>query len=106
MTAWIHAHFPHSEVALYGCSIASALIFAAIYVMRCMRRGRGFHLVDTITQAGSGSTFPIFLLMPVIPFDKDLLTGVTAGWTTFGLAGLIGVGVTLYGLFAAPIRRH
>lgn len=67
-----------------------------------MAAKRGFSGMLAITQAGSGASFPTFVMMPFVPFDADLMTTLTQSWFTVALAGLIGAGVSIYSLWHQP----
>ena len=63
---------------------------------------RPFNPMTAITQAGSGASFPTFIMMPFVPFDADLMNALAQSWVSVGMAGLIGVGVTIYSLWHQP----
>lgn len=105
MTDFIHNNAPHSAEALYACTLLSALAFAVIGTIIAFVRGKGLHLVNTFTQAGSGSTFPTFVLMPFVPFDEHLMEAMAQSWVMVGLAGVLGAGVTLSGLWKLPMGQ-
>ena len=87
---------------MYGITIISGLLFAAIGAVHSWLKGCGFQLAHVATQGGSGATFPVFLLMPFVPFDDHLMAAMAQSWVTVAIAGLLGAGVTLFGLFQAP----
>ena len=91
---------------MYGITIGFGLLFAAIGAAHSWIKGCGFQFVHIVTQGGSGATFPVFLLMPFVPFDDHLMAAMAQSWVTVGLAGLLGAGVTLYGLFQAPHAKR
>ena len=105
MTEFVHNNAPHSAEAVYALTLLSALAFAVVGTLIAVARGKGFHLVNTFTQAGSGSTFPTFLLMPFVPFDEHLMEAMAQSWVMVGLAGLLGAGVTLSGLWKLPMGQ-
>jgi hypothetical protein len=90
---------------MYGLTILCGLLFAGIGAAHSYMKGRGFQFVHVVTQGGSGATFPTFLLMPFVPFDSHLMAAMAQSWVTVGLAGLLGAGVTLYGLFQLPHHK-
>jgi hypothetical protein len=106
LTDFIHSYAPHTEQALYGLTLISAMIFAVLGSLIAIGRGKGFHLANTFTQAGSGATFPTFLLMPLVPFDEHLMAAMAQSWVMVGLAGLLGAGVTLSGLWMLPMGQE
>lgn len=87
---------------MYTLTIGCGLLFALIGLLHSLIKRRGLDLVHIATQGGSGATFPVFLLMPVVPFDQHLMDAMAQTWVTVGLAGLLGGGVTIYGLFQLP----
>ena len=61
-------------------------------------------MINTFTQAGSGATFPTFVLLPFVPFDQEhLLQTMEQSWVMVGIAGLLGAGVTISGLWMLPM---
>jgi hypothetical protein len=87
---------------MYGMTIAFALGFAVIGVGYSFFRGRGFNVISAFANFGSGSTFPVFIMMPFVPYDEHLIETMKQAWISVGAAGLIGAGVTIYGLFQLP----
>ena len=106
MSDFIHENAPHSAEALYALTLVSALIFAALGTCIALGRGKGFHLANTFTQAGSGATFPTFMLMPFVPFDEHLMSAMAQSWVMVGLAGFLGAGVTISGLWMLPMGHN
>ena len=107
MNDFIHEWAPHTEQAIYGLTLASALLFAALGTIIALARGKGFHLINTFTQAGSGATFPTFVILPFVPFDQEhLLQMMEQSWVMVGIAGALGAGVTISGLWMLPMGRE
>ena len=104
MSDWAKAYLPHTPQAVYGCTILCALVFALIATLLTLWRDKEFLPMHTITQAGSGAMFPVFATLPFVPFDRDLMDTLYQSWVTVAMAGLLGMGVTLYGLFASHSR--
>lgn len=70
MGAFIHNWTPHTTLTLTGVSIAvflSAVVFASIL------RGRKILGGEDLARAGfAAGPIPIYLLMPLAPYDPDL----------------------------------
>lgn len=87
---------------MYGLTLLCALLFALVGTIISFFKRQGFHLINTFMQAGSGATFPTFVIMPFVPFDQHLMTTMAQSWVMVGIAGLLGAGVTVWGLFVMP----
>ena len=99
----LHSIVPHTDTALYGCTMACALAFAVVGSIMSMRRHRRISGMMAIAQAGSGASFPVFILLPLVPYDPDILEALTENsWVTVALAGLIGAGAAIYSLWHHP----
>lgn len=113
---FVHAHAPHTPAEFYLLSLMGAVIFAALgKAISLYRRRRAQHgnapanrghteVGSTIAYLGSGSSFVIFVIMPLVPFDEDLLLPLNQSWLTVALAGIIGAGITLRSLWGEPDR--
>jgi drug/metabolite transporter (DMT)-like permease len=102
LNGFVHHYAPHTAEAIYGVTILSAVAFALIGAAVSWWKGCGFQPVHVIMQCGSGATFPVFVLMPFVPFDRHLIDTMAQSWVTVGIAGLLGAGVAIYALFQPP----
>jgi hypothetical protein len=94
-----HEWLPHTERAVHGACLISALLFGALATIFCLAKDREFDLIHTLTQTGAGAMVPIFVIVPFIPMDKDLLEAMLASWIVVSFACLAGICVTIYGVF-------
>lgn len=105
---FVHTHAPHTPAEFYLVSMIGALLFAGAGYMIGLARDRQMPAgvratADVhIANLGSGSSFPIYLLMPLVPFDEHLLAALAQSWFTVALAGFIGAGITLRSLWRRP----
>lgn len=65
-----------------------------------------FQIWHTVAQTGSGTMFPIFVMLPFVPYDHDLAEALIAEPLGVLLAGLLGAGVSIYALFYTNERTR
>lgn len=95
----IHLWFPHEEVAVAGACILSALAFGTIAVILGLRTHRRVNIWHAVAQVGNGSMFPIFVILPFVPWDSDLDKALDAEPLAVMLAGVFGMLAAIYILF-------
>jgi len=104
----VHTHAPHTPAEFYLLSLIGAVLFAGVGAAISLSRRRGragngsAHSGFTIANLSSGSSFVIYILMPLVPFDEDLLAPLAQSWFTVALAGIIGASITLQSLWRGP----
>lgn len=109
----VHTHAPHTPAEFYLLSLIGALLFASAGAEIALIRGRtrsgdGGASSDisfsnlSISNLSSGSSFVIYLLMPLVPFDEDLLLPLAQSWFTVALAGIIGASISVRSLCRQP----
>ena len=98
----VHTHAPHTPAEFYLVSLIGALLFAGLGAMISFSRNRSILPDLGIANLSSGSSFVIYLLMPLVPFDEDLLAPLAQSWFTVALAGIIGASITLRSLWRGP----
>lgn len=109
----VHTHAPHTPAEFYLLSLIGALLFASAGAVIALIRGRarsgdGGASSDislsnlSISNLSSGSSFVIYLLMPLVPFDEDLLLPLAQSWFTVALAGIIGASISVRSLWRQP----
>ena len=120
---FVHTHAPHTSAEFYLLSLIGALLFAgagmALALVRSRTRSGSGGLGDgalgsgnvgnggvgtgfNISNLSSGSSFVIYVLMPFVPFDEDLLAPLAQSWFTVALAGIIGAGIMVRSLWRHP----
>lgn len=109
----MHTHAPHTPAEFYLLSLIGALLFASAGAVIVLIRGRtrsgdggawsNRSLSNlSISNLSSGSSFVIYLLMPLVPFDEDLLLPLAQSWFTVALAGIIGASISVRSLWRQP----
>ena len=98
----VHTHAPHTPAEFYLLSLIGALLFAVVGAIISFSRHRNVLPDLSITNLSSGSSFVIYVLMPLVPFDEDLLVPLAQSWFTVALAGIIGASITLRSLWRGP----
>lgn len=90
----VHACAPHTPTEFYLLSLIGALMFAALgkAISLYRRRRARTQAGSAIAHLGSSSSFVIYLILPLVPFDEDLLLPLGQSWLTVALAGIIGAG--------------
>lgn len=102
----VHTHAPHTPAEFYLLSLIGALLFAGMGAIISFSRNRSILSDLSIANLSSGSSFVIYLVLPLVPFDEDLLVPLAQSWFTVALAGIIGATITLRSLWRGPrIRR-
>lgn len=91
---------------MYSITLACVILFAIVGSIVSWLKGCRLELNHVITQGGSGATFPVFVLMPIVPFDDHLMEIMSQSWVTVGMAGLLGAGVLLNALFRPPTHSN
>ena len=99
IAAIIHQIAPHSDLDFYIWNWGCGLLFAVIGGLIAHYRHKSFQLPHLLAHGSGGATFPTFLWMPFVPFDPHLSQAIYSSWVNVALAGLIGMGVTLYSLW-------
>lgn len=122
---FVHTHAPHTSEEFYLLSLIGALLFAGTGRLLPLIRHKRHPLRRpfsgksqaynngpgnsgqipagvSIANLSSGSSFVIYLIMPLVPFDGDLLAPLAQSWFTVALAGIIGASITLRSLWHGP----
>jgi hypothetical protein len=92
-SALVHAVAPHTKLEFFTCyALCSALAIALVY-LRCCYTGsekqlQGAWLVKT---AAAAAPIPVYVLLPLSPFDPDLAAALLEEQVILGLAGLYGL---------------
>lgn len=95
----VHTHAPHTSEEVYLLSMIGAVVFAGVGALVSFLRNRNVLTDLNIANLSSGSSFVIYVLMPLVPFDGDLLAPLAQSWFTVALAGIIGASITLRSLW-------
>lgn len=101
----IHDWTPHNSLAIYGCSIVifvGATIWAS-YKKRARANRRKMTGADLLRVGFAAGPIPIYLLLPLVPFDHDLTTvlmdepfqlliaaGIGLVWTAADIKKIVG----------------
>lgn len=97
-----HGWLPHTEPQLAATCIITALIFALIAGVRSAKDKQNRNqtwMWHIGAQAGTGAMFPIFVIIPFVPYDRDLAGVIYTEPVPVFFAGAFGAGVALYALF-------
>lgn len=95
--AYVHAFAPHTKVEFFTSYAVCAVVAIAVVYLRCCYTGsdQQLHRSWLVKTAAAAAPVPVYVLLPLSPFDPDLAKALLEEQVILGLAGLYGLVETL-----------
>jgi drug/metabolite transporter (DMT)-like permease len=94
-----HEWLWHTDFAVLQACVLSAALFGVGAIILTAIAERTLQIWHAATQAGNGAMFPIFFLLPFVPFDHDLAEALYAEPLPVIFAGIFAMGASIYIFF-------